>query len=405
MYASRPLRTTSKALRAARPARSSARTTRRFQSTSSSSTSSSSTNPALVGGLAGGAVAVTAGYAWYHFSGAKQIVQTQKKARKYIESGVNTLKEKTPEPNEAIDYLRRTASQYAAFVPGAKGYVDTAFDDLDKIRARHGDEVDRIVREAYEELKQVAKDSKSVVSLEAATKAWDVLQKHLKRIGDLASDAAQDILENHPQLKEKLGGGVDQLKAYGENLGPEAKKQVDQTWDQIRDITKSGVSAESVDKARKLVQEKVQQLQKLADDAWQKGLEQAKPVLEKNPKVKQVLEENQDALKHGNLGELWKTVQGGDAGKIEEYVRGQAEKAKQKGQSLLGSGGLEQYLDKIPGGSQIIPKLSELQQVAQKHGKEAEDLLKETVNELQQVLSKKSEEVKKLGEKAANEAK
>lgn len=37
-------------------------------------------------------------------------------------------------------------------------------------------------------------------------------------------DAAEDVLENHPQLKEKLGGSADQLKQLGEQIGPKAKK-------------------------------------------------------------------------------------------------------------------------------------------------------------------------------------
>jgi hypothetical protein len=51
----------------------------------------------------------------------------------------------------------------------------------------------------------------------------------LKRIGDLASDSVDDILNSHPILKNKLGGSIDQLKYMDDQFGPEAKKIVDET--------------------------------------------------------------------------------------------------------------------------------------------------------------------------------
>ena len=42
------------------------------------------------------------------------------------------------------------------------------------------------------------------------------------------------------------------------------------------DILKGGVGAVTVDQLRRLIQDKTQEERKLADPAWQKGLEQAK---------------------------------------------------------------------------------------------------------------------------------
>src|ERR1700760_5020217 len=135
------------------------------------------------------------------------------------------------------------------------------------------------------------------MSLATAQQASEVLQKHGKRIAELAGDAAQDILDNHPQLKKQIGGNLDQLKNMGEQYGPEAKKQVDETWNQIKDITKNGINSDTASKISKLVQEKIEQVKKLGDEAWQKGLEKAKPYLDKNSKIKELVEENTDALK------------------------------------------------------------------------------------------------------------
>lgn len=311
------------------------------------------------------------------------------------------LNETAPEPNEALQWLRQTATYHARFIPGASRYVETAFDELDAIRAKHGDEVDNIVREAYEELKGVTGKGMTV---QTAQEAWDILQKHMKRILDLAGDAASDILNNHPELKSRVGGSLDQLKQMGEQYGPEAKKQVDQTWDQIRDILNSGISVETADKIRKVVQEKTDTVKKTGDEAWDKGMEQAKPYLDKNPKVKELLERNTDSLMQGNMQELWEkvklAVESGSTKDLENYVNSTVNKAKQSG-----FGRLDQYLNMVPGGGQIIPRLSQFGEVAQKHGQEAEKFTKETVDEISKVLSKKAAQEQELAKKAEREGK
>jgi hypothetical protein len=57
----------------------------------------------------------------------------------------SNISDKAPEPNEALKWLHSTATSYAAFIPGAKGYVDSAFKDLEKVQQKHGQEVDDIV--------------------------------------------------------------------------------------------------------------------------------------------------------------------------------------------------------------------------------------------------------------------
>jgi len=380
----------------------------RLQSTSipnpnhaTSSSSASGTNPALIGGLTGGAVTFLGGYAWYHFSGAKTLVQTSKSAKSYIDAAGNKLKDSAPEPNEALEWLRSTATSYAAFIPGAKGVVDASFNDLDAIRKRHGDEVDKIVREAYGELKEAGGKGMSV---QAAAEAWDIIQIRLEQIMHLAGDAAEDIMNNHPELKSKVGGSVDQLKQMGEQYGPEAKKQVDQTWDQINDIVRSGISADTASKIQRVVQEKIELIKKLGDEAWKKGIEQAKPYLDKNPQVKKMVEENKDSLMKGNMGELWEKVRdavnSGKTDDLEKYVKSAAGKAKDSGM-----GGIDKYLNMVPGADKIVPQLKSLSEIASKHGKEAEDLLKETVDEIQKVLSNKSEKAEEIAKKAEKEAK
>jgi len=382
------------------------RTARRLESTSvsSGSASASNTGPAVIGGLVGGGITLLGGYAWYRYSGASTFINTAHAAKSKFEAAFKKSTEQAPEPNEALQWLRQTATSYAGFIPGAKGYVNSAFDDIDAIQKKHGSEVEKIVNNAYGELKDV---SKKGASLDAVSDAWEVIQKAMKQIGELAGDAAEDILNNHPDLKKKVGGNLDQLKGMGDQYGPEAKKKVDETWDQVKNILKGGVGLGTADQLRKLVQDKVQEVKKLGDQAWQKGMEQAGPALDKAPKVKELVEQNKDKLMQGNLSQLWEKVQqaakSGDSSDLESFVKETVQQGKDKAGGGSG-GGLEQYFNMIPGGSEIMPKLQQLQELAQKHGDEAEKLAKDTFKEIQDVLSKKVDEGQKLAEKAKKDA-
>jgi hypothetical protein len=378
----------------------------RFETTVSSGTAtagnSGAGSHAAIGAVSGAAAAVAVGYIFYRTSGARDVVMATKTTKSYVNSAAQKIKETTPEPNEALAWLRNAAQSYAAFIPGAKGYVDSAFDDLDAVREKHGDEVDKIVREAYEEMRGVL--SNGDVSLVTAHKTWEVLSKHMSRIAELAGDASQQIMDNHPQLKEKVGGNWDKLKEYGDKYGPEAKKEVDRTWKQVGDVVKTGVSPANIDKIKSIVQEKVEKLKKLGDEAWDKGMEQAKPYLDKNPKVKELIEQNADALKGGDVQQLYnrvkKAVENGDTSDLEGYVKSAANKAKDSG-----FGGLDQYLNKIPGGDQIIPKLGQLQEVAQKHGDEAQKIMKDAIGEIGEILKKRGDEAAELAKKAKEDSK
>ncbi|KAG9785654.1 hypothetical protein KCU88_g2473, partial [Aureobasidium melanogenum] len=392
-----------RALRLRQPIRPRQPRNLRFQSTASSSTSkeasSSSANHALLGGLAGGAVALLGGYAWYSFSGAKTVVNSVHTAKSYVDSAFKKTTQAAPEPNQAIEWLRDTVNSYTKMIPGASKYVDSAFDDLDKVREKHGDEVDKIIHETYGELKDV---TKAGFSVEAVSQAWDVIQKCFTRIASLASDAADDILNNHPELKDKVGGNLQQLKKMGEQYGPEAKQKVDETWKQVQDIVKGGVSMDTINKLQKLVQDKTQELRKYGDQAWQKGLEQAKPLLDKQPQLKELLESNKDKLLQGDLGQLWQKVQeaskSGNTDDLQKFVKEQANKVSDGAGS-----GIEQFLHMIPGGTEIGPKLQQLQELSQKHGQEAEKLVKSAIEDVKKVLSQKVEEGQKLKEKAKSD--
>ena len=234
------------------------------------------------------------------------------------------------------------------------------------------------------------------MTFDSASQSWSALQKYLKRIADLAGDAGQEIVDNHPALKEKVGGNLDQLKQMGERYGPEAQKQVEEAMDQIRDIMKQGMSADSRSKVQSLVQDKVQQVRKLGEQLWEQGMEQAKPLLDKSPQVKQVVEENIDALKKsGNVQELYgkikEAVSSGNTDKLQQYVN--------KLRQGSGGSGPQDFLKIIPGGEEIFPKLKQLQELAREHGHEAETIVKDTIKEIEEVLKRKVGEAQDLAKK------
>lgn len=316
------------ALRATRAVRVNAPVVRRnVRFASDSASSSAGSSPTTMGALAGAGAATAVVLAFYQFSGVRPAVQTATQTKKYVDSTVGQLKAQfkanTPDDaNEVIQALRETANKYARWLPGGKQYVDSAFDDLETIRKDHGQEVDNIVREAYGELRDA---SSKGMNFETLSDVWDILQKHLGQLSGLAADAGKSILDNHPHLKQQFGGSFEQLKQLGDQAGPEAKKMVDQTWSDVSKILAGGFSFNTVDQIRKLVQDKQEQIKQMGDQAWNKGYEQVKPMLEKNPQVKQFVEQNMDTLKKGNVSEAVSKVQSaissGSTKDLEQYVQ------------------------------------------------------------------------------------
>lgn len=256
------------ALRTQRAARFNTTSVRRNVRFQSSSSAAGGIGKHLPGGIIGGTAALAISYAYYHYSGASSAVAAAKQAKSYIDTATGGLKvqfdEKTPDTDQAIKTLRDAANKYAGFVPGGKAYVDSAFNDLDSIRKKHGPEVDGIIKETYSSLHQLSSQG---LTADTAAEATQVLSKQFQRLLDLGKDAADDILAQHPQLKEKLGGSADKLKQLGERFGPEAKREIDDTWRNIQDIAKGGLNPENIDRIRKLVQEKVEKVQKMGREA------------------------------------------------------------------------------------------------------------------------------------------
>jgi len=295
------------------------------------------------------------------------------------------VKETAPEPNELLKWFRQIVTSYAVFIPGAKSYVDSVFDDLDKIEQKHRSEVNKILSNAHSEIREV---TKSGLSFEAAQRTWEILEKYLKQLGELGSDSAGDILDNYPELKEKVGGNLDQLKSMANSYGPKAKKELDQTYSQIKEAMAGGIGIGTVEKIRQIVQGKYEKVKQIGDEAWKKAMEQSKSYLDKNPQIKEMIEKNQDVLKSGNIAELHEKLNEGNADQIQDYIKQATERTK--------NNGMEQYMKMIPGGDKIVPALTKLDEMAKRRGDEAQKLLKESYDEVVEVLQNKTKDAEKL---------
>ncbi|BFZ54981.1 hypothetical protein PYCC9005_002019 [Savitreella phatthalungensis] len=377
---------------------------------SSSSTGSGSGSAAVTGAAAGAVSAVLVGYLLYRWSGAHRAVASVQAIQNQWDTATTKLKEKAPEPSEAIKWLKSMSEHYAGFIPGAKPLLDSAFDDLDKLQKDHSDEAQKIVTDTYNEIKKVL--DKDGLTIGAAASAWSVLESKLGDIKKLANKAGQDIIGQHPELSKQIGGKFDDLRKLAESQGPEAKKQLDELYAQVKDITNKGLSADSISQISKLAQDKFDDLRKAGEQAYDKGIQQLGPLLDKSPEVKKFVEDNAKQLRSVqglNVSELVNKVKdvveqksGAKLEDLQKYV----DEAK-KLASGNSSSSVSDYFEKlIPSGAgrEIYNHFQNIQDVASKHGDEAKQLGQKTFDEIRQILEKRAQEAKTLAEKATKDA-
>ena len=393
-------------------------TQRRFQSTNPTSSAPQAQTSHFTSGVVGGIAGAGLVYGFYLMTpsgkAVRKVNKMAKEADAKYQEAVSTLKAKTPSTDEALSNIKQFCYSYVGWIPGGRQYVDTAFKDLDAVRETNRDETDKLINDAYKKFQDIAK---SGLSIEALTKTWEALKDLSQQLATMAGKSVDQILENHPELKDKIGGPIEQLKQMGDQYGPEAKKMVDDTWNQVGEVMAGGFTAANADKVKRMVEEKSQQLKKFGDQAWSKGLEQAKPYFDKNPKLKALVMDNQNLLKSRNATALFKQVksaaESGDLGSLEDYVKSTVDKAKKATSSgsssltggIAGSGisALDQFIGG-QNGSKLKENIQLLTKVIEEHSKEGEDLLKETKDELMKLLEDKAKKAQKIVDNAQKDA-
>ncbi|CAE6384949.1 unnamed protein product [Rhizoctonia solani] len=392
----------------------------------------------IASGLAGGGAVVIGGYLWYQFSGVKTAVDSSQRIASTLNNAKVQIKNSLPPPNEALSYLRSVAKSYAVLVPGGSQYVDSVFDSIDELHNSHREEIDSIVSGAYNDIKKITNERKSM-DLDSALAILGVLQKRAGELGnvagELSSDAVGPILDRYPKLRDSLGGNWDEFKQFARSHAPEVKKLYDDTANKIIDTVKSnGVTAASIATIVQIVREKSDEAKRVAEntakDAWERARKQAGPALDKMPDIKKVLDENSStlmsvgggvaAMSGSNSREIWDRIKqvADSKGRISEdkldelknFILEKVEAAKKGGKGGMkdvaekfSSGGFESMVKMIPGGQETLdstPNLQALFKITQSHGEDAQKLAQETYEDVLKVLKEKAEKAKRLADQA-----
>ncbi len=210
------------------------------------------------------------------------MVDSAKSVHQSVKSAKDAVFEKAPAPNEVITYLRNITKSYAVLIPGASRYIDASFDAIDELHQTHKEEVEAIVNKTYNEIKKTVQGGG--MDTKTAAQIFSILKTQSTELGELAKKVGGDIigpvLDKHPELKEKLGGGWDELKqlmkdAEGTDVAQQAKTIYDDTTKQLSDAFGSGFSPDALVKAKNLIEQKAKEVRDLSQQAamkvWEKG--------------------------------------------------------------------------------------------------------------------------------------
>jgi len=227
----------------------------------------------FVAGAAGGLAVLLGGFAWYHFSGARQVVGTASGALKQAEELKKKVKDAASDSADSasntLNYLR---SATATLIPGSAPFLGKIFDQLEQVSKEHGDDVKKIFNDTYKDFEKLSKEGG--LDSQTASKAVEILQKRVQEIqelaGEVGGDAYSKLVSDNPKLKDQISEQYDQLKSVVEKAKekkPEAQKLLKDTTSELAKIFKdSGASKESVEKAKELLKKKAEEAKKLGED-------------------------------------------------------------------------------------------------------------------------------------------
>jgi len=237
------------------------------------SSQSSNSGAGFGGGVAGGLTVLLGGFAWYHFSGTRQVVNVAQEGMKQAQELKEKVKDKAGDAAGTVNYLR---SATATLIPGSAPFLGKVFDQIEKVSEEHGDEVKKIFDETYKDFEKLAKQGG--LDSQTASKAVDILQKRVKEIQDLAGDVGGDVYEkflaDNPQMKDKFSDQYKNLKEIAEKAkdkSPEIQKIFKDVPNEVVKIAqKNGMSKESVKEAQDLLKKKTEEAKKLFDEVSKK---------------------------------------------------------------------------------------------------------------------------------------
>ena len=214
------------------------------------------------------------GFAWYHFSGTRKVVNTANTALNQAEELKKKVKDAAGDPAESaantLNYLR---SATATLIPGSAPFLGKVFDQIEQVSKDHGDEVKKIFEDTYKDFEKLGKEG--ALDSQTASKAVDILQKRVKEIqeiaGQVSGDAYSKLISDNPDLKDKISEQYDKVKEAVEKAKekkPEVEKLLSETGSELTKIFKDkGVSKDTVKQAQELLKKKAEEVKKLAEEA------------------------------------------------------------------------------------------------------------------------------------------
>ncbi|KAJ3149708.1 hypothetical protein HDU86_006885 [Geranomyces michiganensis] len=376
----------------------------------------------FVAGVAGGSAVLLAGYGYYRYSGAADVVAA---AQKTVDAA-KAIQEKAPSPSAAgkavVSAIKAVSPGFVAVIPGLDDVLNKGFSQLDELAETHGDEVNELVHKLYADLQKLAKKGFNEDTLKEAVELVQKRLKEAQKLGvKIGSDATDKVLASNPELKKSVESGINELKDMVDV--PEVEKILHDTYAELKKMAEKGFTPETVVAAGLLVKTQVGKAQEIAgkvgDAAWDKAADAAKPYLDKMPEVQKLLDGKLDDVK-----KIARENGGPEAEKIITDLYDELKKISEKGvnkktiaeasklvetkvaEAMKLGGGVaakasdfawdkaseaaKPYLDKMPEVQKLLDgKLGDLQKLAEKNGgPELEKIVKDLYAELKKIADK-----------------
>ena len=213
------------------------------------------------------------GFAWYHFSGARKVVNTANTALTQAEELKKKVTDTTGAADSAANTVNYLRSATATLIPGSAPFLGKVFDQIEQISKDHGDEVKKIFEDTYKDFEKLGKEG--ALDSQTASKAVEILQKRVKEIqevaGEVSGDAYNKLISDNPDLKDKISEQYNKVKEAVEKAKekkPELQKLLTETGSELANIFKdNGVSKDTVKQAQELLKKKAEEAKKLAEEA------------------------------------------------------------------------------------------------------------------------------------------
>ncbi|KAA8894769.1 hypothetical protein FN846DRAFT_386073 [Sphaerosporella brunnea] len=193
------------------------------------------------GAIAGGLVTFAACSAWYNRPNDAQAVSPVIPTRPAIST--KRYLSADPQPSQAIvvRFLHFYLDPFLAIIPGGT----QAFDKLvDGIAKTHGDELNRILIAAYNDVNRVILEGGGV-NVRTAHKLMDIARNLLIDLTRLSQDIGVRFLEDNPNFVAQIDAGIRQLQELRETYSPQARKFVKDGYRQLKGLFGRGGSTEA----------------------------------------------------------------------------------------------------------------------------------------------------------------